>query len=360
MGSRATGSSQRHRSSSGHRAEVKPPSATRLVATADEAVSAQLPEDLRERLSDYLERASRALERDEKERTRRADGAAIQKRIVGLSTWLALLLGYSAVVGYLSSATLLSSLVDPAAIGRRIGALNDVSRSYKAVLPDEVRSIILTLVSASTVIALRVASLRARSALGGALFIGIATLALLGLAAAFTTGTGGALVAVPGFFAVFFVVYEFLRFLGDTVGASGAVLKDANSPPILRETMRRLHTTRQALLPGANRRRIALFVSVPVVAVVFVWAAASTNSYAGFLYWASRTSQIAFVIWCAWACVATPLAIRIPLWSLPVWGAIILTLFTYGPVAVMFAAAVLIVLSANVLIAALREPMSVI
>ena len=98
-----------------------------------------------------------------------------------------------------------------------------------------------------------------------------------------------------------------------------------------------------------------LFVIVPIVAVLLVWAAASTNSHGGVLYWMSRISQIAFLGWCAWACSATPAATRIALWSLPGWGALILTLFTYGPVAIVFALATLTILFVNVFIAVLPE-----
>ena len=306
-----------------------------------EAASAQLPQALEDQLSAYLVLATEALKRDENERAEKAIKDATQKRIVELCTWLALLLGYSILVGFVSSSTLVSSLVDPAAVGRRIAGLGELPRRYQATVPDDVRSIIFTLVSAAVVILLRVASLSARSALGGTLFLGIATLSLLGLAAAMTTGTGGLLVAAPGLVAVFIVIYQFLRFLRETVVASGR--------------SRRLHAIRQSLIPGGDRRRIALFVSVPLVAVIFIGVAASTNSHAGFLYWASRLSQIALLVWFVWACVATPPAIRIPLWSVPIWGAIVLTLFTYGPVAVIFAVAVLVVLFANVFIAALPE-----
>jgi len=96
-------------------------------------------------------------------------------------------------------------------------------------------------------------------------------------------------------------------------------------------------------------------VAIPIVAVLIVWAAASANSHTGVLFWMSRISQIAFLIWCVWACTATPAATRIALWSLPGWGAIMLTLFTYGPVAIVFALAVLTILFVNVFIAVLPE-----
>lgn len=321
-----------------------------------EAASQHVPEELRAQLTDYLERATTALELDEQERVKRERHDAVQKRVVELGTWLALLLGYSILVGYLSSSMLIKSLIDPAAIGDRGAAFADFLKAYSHTIPDDLRGIIVSLLSAQAVILLRVVSLRSRSAVGGVLFVGFATLSLLGLAAAFTSGTAGILIAVPGFIAVFAVIYEFLRFLRETLGEATVLASaSARSQTILHRTMTSLHSLRDSLIPGRDGRRVAVFVAVPIVAVLIVWAAASTNSYSGVLFWMSRISQFAFLIWCGWACTATPAATRIPLWSLPGWGAIILTLFTYGPVAIVFALAVLTILFANVFIAVLPE-----
>ena len=335
---------------------MKPKSDGRVNTFPRETVSADVPEDLRAQLTDYLERATSALEVEQQERAKRERHDAVQKRVVELGTWLALLLGYSILVGYLSSSVLVSSLIDPAAIGDRGAAFGDFLKAYSRTIPDDLRGIIVSLLSAQAVIVLRVVSLRSRSALGGILFVGFATLSLLGLAAASIGGTVGILIAVPGFIAVFAVIYEFLRFLRETLGEASVPPKAATrSHPIVRRTMTWFHSVRDSLIPGGDARRVAVFIVVPIVAVLIIWAAASTNSYTGVLYWMSRSSQIAFLIWCGWACTATPAATRIPLWSLPGWGAIILTLFTYGPVAIVFALAVLTVLFANVFIAVLPE-----
>lgn len=321
-----------------------------------ETVAPHVPEDLQAQLTDYLERATSALERDEQERAKRDRHDAIQKRVVELGTWLALLLGYSFLVGYLSSSVLVKSLIDPAAIGDRGAAFGAFWNAYSATIPGDLRGIIVSLLSAQVVIVLRVVSLRSRSALGGVLFVGVAALCLLGLAAASTSGTGGILIAVPGFIAVFAVISEFLRFLQETLG-DGTVPANASARPqtIVHRTMTWFHSLRDSLIPGGDARRMAVFVAVPIVAVLLVWAAASTNSRTGVLFWMSRISQISFLIWCVWACTATPAATRIALWSLPGWGAIILTLFTYGPVAIVFAFAVLTILFVNVFIAVLPE-----
>ena len=335
---------------------VKRKPVTSVTRFPAETVAQHVPEDLQEQLTDYLERASSALERDEQERARRDRHDAIQRRVVELGTWLVLLVGYSILVGFLSSSVLVASLIDPAAIGDRGAAFGNFLKAYGDTIPGDLRGIIVSLLSAQVVIVLRVVSLRSRSALGGIFFVGFAALSLLGLAAASTSGTVGLLIAVPGFIAVFAIIYEFLRFLRETLADVSLPAEVATrSQTMVHRTMRQLHSFRDSLLPGGNARRIALFVIVPIVAVLLVWAAASTNSHGGVLYWMSRISQIAFLVWCAWACSATPAATRIALWSLPGWGALILTLFTYGPVAIVFALAILTILFVNVFIAVLPE-----
>jgi hypothetical protein len=335
---------------------VKRKPVSSLTRFPAETVAPHVPEDLQAQLTDYLERATSALERDAEERAKRERHDAVQRRVVELGTWLALLLGYSILVGYLSSSMLVSSLIDPAAIGNRGAAFGAFWKAYSATIPDDLRGIIVSLLSAQIVILLRVVSLRSRSALGGVVFVGVAALCLLGLAAAATGGTAGILIAVPGFIGVFAVIYEFLRFLRETLGeATVPPNASARSQTIVRRTMTWFHSLRDSLIPGGDPRRIAVFVVIPIVAVLTIWAAASTNSYSGVLFWMSRVSQLAFLVWCVWACTATPAANRIALWSLPGWGAIILTLFTYGPVAIIFALAVLTILFANVFIAVLPE-----
>ena len=325
-------------------------SVTRFPA---EIVAPHVPEELQAQLTDYLDRATTALERDEQQRAKREHHDAVQRRVVELGTWLALLLGYSTLVGYLSSSVLVKSLIDPAAIGDRGAAFGAFWNAYSATIPADLRGIIVSLLSAQVVILLRVVSLRSRSALGGVVFVGIAALCLLGLAAASTSGTAGILIAVPGFIGVFAVIYEFLRFLRETLADTTNAA--ARPHTLVRRTMVWFHSLRDSLIPGGDARRVALFVAIPIVAVLIVWAAASANSHTGVLFWMSRISQIAFLIWCVWACTATPAATRIALWSLPGWGAIMLTLFTYGPVAIVFALAVLTILFVNVFIAVLPE-----
>src|SRR5207244_7380869 len=234
----------------------------------------RVPEDLQERLTDYLGRATSALERDEQERANRDRHDAIQRRVVELGTWLALLVGYSILVGFLSSSALVASLIDPAAIGDRGAAFGNFLKAYGETIPGDLRGIIVSLLSAQAVIVLRVVSLRSRSALGGIFFVGFAALSLLGLAAASTSSTVGLLIAVPGFIAVFAIIYEFLRFLRETLADASlpAAAASARSLTIVRRSMRRLHVFRDSLLPGGDARRIALFVLVPIVAVLLVWA----------------------------------------------------------------------------------------
>jgi hypothetical protein len=104
-------------------------------------------------------------------------------------------------------------------------------------------------------------------------------------------------------------------------------------------------------LPKKDGRLAAVFVGVPFVAAAFVFLAAATSSFSGPLYWTSWFSQRVFVLWCIWACSATPAAIRIPLWSAPVSGSLFLTLFAYGPVTIAYAMVLLLVFLINVLMA---------
>jgi len=59
----------------------------------------------------------------------------------------------------------------------------------------------------------------------------------------------------------------------------------------------------------------------------------------------------AFVIWCLWACSATPGAVRIPLWSAVPWSFLLVLQFAADPVAEVFGVAVIGLLFINVVLA---------
>jgi hypothetical protein len=309
-----------------------------------------LSRDLDQLLGNYLRRRLADLDREEAERSDRARQTVVHNRVVEMGTFLALLVAYSGVAALLSKSTLGQALIDRGAIDKNLGRLDQFIR----VIPDYLRGPVFTLLSAGILLALRVASLKARTAVGGSVFVGLAALSLIGFSTALTTGMVGIVFALPGIAAVIILLRQFLRFLGQVEVGPTAPLESrtwSRRYPAARELARGLDRLHAALLPKKDGRLAAVFVGVPFVAAAFVFLAAATSSFSGPLYWTSWFSQRVFVLWCIWACSATPAAIRIPLWSAPVSGSLFLTLFAYGPVTIAYAMVLLLVFLINVLMA---------
>jgi hypothetical protein len=322
--------------------------------SADDAPVA-LPAELQHQLARFLEHRLRALEDEERERADRARRAAVQRTLVEMGTWLALIAAYSVLVALVSSATLIAALVDPSAIGHRLSDMNHGYTTYSETIPDDVRKLIYSALIGSSLLVLRVASLKSRSAAGGVIFIGVAVLSLVGFSAAFASGPVGVLAALPGFAGVLILIRRFLVFINGLPGVESVRAKPTTSRPPRIPAARRfdqvIKRLGEVLSPVRDRPLGVAFVAVPIVAIVVVLVAAAVNSYRGPLFWASRISQIVFLAWCLWAVAVTPRAVRIPLWSAPVTGTLTLLLFLYGTVAVVFLVVLLAVLLINVFMA---------
>jgi hypothetical protein len=83
--------------------------------------------------------------------------------------------------------------------------------------------------------------------------------------------------------------------------------------------------------------------------VLVVLAAAATDpNNGGWLFWPARVALFVLAGWSAWACLATPSAVRIPLWSTLGWAALLLLLSAATVVTAAFAVVIVLLLAAAV------------
>ena len=95
------------------------------------------------------------------------------------------------------------------------------------------------------------------------------------------------------------------------------------------------------------------FAAVPLFVVVASVGAAFTNG--GWLFWPARIALFALAGWSAWACLATPGVVRIPLWSTLAWATVLLLLSAATAVTAVFAVVMVLLLAGSVLELVLRH-----
>jgi hypothetical protein len=324
----------------------------RSAAEPATAIAGLIPR-LESRAAHFLELSIERLEADHRagEEQRRRE---VMKAEVGKVVAQLLVLGpYAVAVGIVSQAVLHDALLDPDLLVRRlrdfVTGSNAVNSAVTGAIPDALKGIVFSAVSSLVLLVFRGTSIGLRAELGGSLFMGVVTLSVYGLTAGFGTGVVGSLIALPGLVLAAVVTFEFTHMVLRITSPSEPEASPetargffARLRQLLSELGRRAHPTGSTLLAAA-------FVAIPLLSVLVVLAAAAIDpNNGGWLFWPARISFFVLAGWSAWACLATPSAVRIPLWSTLAWAALLLLLSAATAVTAAFAVVILLLLASGV------------
>ena len=303
------------------------------------------------RAAHFLDLSIERLEADNRASVEQGRREAIQAEVGKVVAQLLVLAPYAVAVGIVSQAVLHAAILDPDLLLRRLRDLvsgsTAVSGAVTGAIPDALRGVFFSAISSLVLLVFRGTSIGLRAELGGALFMGLVTLSVYGLSAGFGTGIIGSLVALPGLVLAVVVTFEFTHMVlritssSETVEAAPATGRGifARVRRLLGDLGRRAHPTR-------SRSVAAAFVAIPLLAVaVFLGAAATNPTNGGWLFWPARIALFALAGWSAWACLATPGAVRIPLWSMLGWAALLLLLSAATAVTAGFAVVIVLLLA---------------
>lgn len=305
--------------------------------------------DLERLLGRYLELQIADLEDRRRAAEAARQAAAVRAQVGGTITHLVLVLAYAVGLGVVTWSLILAALLDPRALSEHVHRAVAIGGLALAAVPDALRGLVISTLTTLVLLVVRGASFSIRMDLGGALFVGTAVLALVGVSAAAFAGPLGVTAAVVGYAAALLVVHEFCDLVLRLRSSPSAV-----SPPrtLPQRLLALLVRGSEAVQPQRSGWLTAAFVAVPSFSVVATVAAGFTGG--GPLFVPARIGLFAFVGWSVWACAVTPTAIRIPLWSILPWSLLILTLFGFTPVSIILGLAALLMLLANVLVFTLR------
>lgn len=310
---------------------------------------------LESRANHFLDLSIERLEADrravEEQRRRQAIQADVGKVVAQL-----LILGpYAVAVGIVSQAVLNAALLDPELLVSRLRDLvsgsTAVTGAVTGAIPDAFRGIVISAISSLVLLVFRGTSIGLRAELGGALFMGIVTLAVYGLCAGFGTGIVGSLIALPGLVLAVVVTVEFTHMiLRITASPEGTAAEPrATGRGFFARVQRLLGDFGSKANPTNSLALTGAFVATPLLAVLLFLAAAATNAdNGGWLFWPARISLFALAAWSGWACLATPSAVRIPIWSMLGWAALLLLLSAATTVTAVFAVVIVVLLAGSV------------
>jgi len=314
-----------------------------------------LPEALAGRAADFLDLSIERLEADNRASVEQQRRAAIQADVGKVVAQLLVLGPYAVAVGFVSQAVLNAALLDPDLLVRRlrdiVGGSTAVSGAVSGAIPDALRGIVFSALSSLVLLVFRGTSIGLRAELGGVLFMGLVTISIYGLSAGLGTGAIGSLVALPGLVLAAVVTVEFTHMVLRITSSPDrpAVAEPVAGRGFLARLRVLLADFGRSADPAAKPALAAVFVAVPVVAVLLFLAAAATNAdNGGWLFWPARLSLYALALWSAWACLATPGAVRIPLWSMLGWAAILLLLSAATAVTAGFTVVIVLLLAGSV------------
>lgn len=281
------------------------------------------------------------------EAARRAE--AVRAAVGGTITHLVLVLAYAAGLGVVTWSLILAALLEPRSLSEHVHRAAAIGGEAVAAVPDALRGLAISTLTTLVLLVVRGASFSLRMDLGGALFVGGAVLALVGVSAAAYAGPLGVAAAVVGYVAAVVVVHEFCDLVLRLRPSPTAGPPPGTVPQRLLALLARAS---DAVRPRRRAWLTAAFVAVPALCVLATVAAGFTNG--GPLFVPARAAMFGFVGWSVWACGVTPTAIRIPLWSILLWSLLVLTLFGFAPVSIILGLAALLMLLANVFVFTLR------
>ena len=309
-----------------------------------------LTADLGSRAAHFLDLSIGRLEADQRSAMEQQRREGIQSEIGKVVAQLFVLGPYAVAVGIISQAVLNQALLNPGLLLERLRDLvsgsNAVTGAVTAAIPDALRGVVFSAIGSLLLLVVRGTSIGLRAELGGALFLGVVTLCVYGLTAGLGTGLVGALVALPGLVLAIVITFEFTHMLLRVTASTGAAELPtsagrgafASLRRLLAELGRRGHPTRSRAISIA-------FLAIPLIAVLINVGAAFTAG--GWLFWPARISLFALAGWGAWACLATPGAVRIPLWSMLGWATLLLLLSAATTVTAVFAVVVVLLLAGS-------------
>ena len=303
------------------------------------------------RAAHFLDLSIERLEADNRASTEQRRREAIQAEVGKVVGQLLVLGPYAVVVAIVSQAVLNAALLDPELLLRRLRDLvsgsTAVSGALTGAIPDALRGVVFTAISSLVLLVFRGTSIGLRAELGGTLFMGLVTLAIYGLTAGFGTGIIGSLVALPGLVLAVLLTFEFTHMVL-RITSSGTVVEPipATGRGILDRIRRVLSELGSLTHPTRSKTFAGAFVAIPALAVLISLGAAATQG--GALFWPARIALFALAIWSAWACLATPSEVRIPLWSTLAWSSVLLLLSAATVVTAVFAVVIVLLLAGTV------------
>jgi hypothetical protein len=306
---------------------------------------------LESRAAEFLDLSIERLKADNRASDEQRRKATTQTEVGKVVAQLLVLGPYAVAVGIVSQAVLNAALLDPDLLLRRLRDLvsgtNAVSGAVTGAIPDALRGIVFSAISSLVLLVFRGTSTGLRAELGGALFMGLVTLSVYGLAAGFGTGIIGSLVALPGIVLAVVLTFEFSHMvLRITASTEPGAIPPAVGRGFFVRLRRMLAEFGRKANPAAGPARAAAFVAIPLVGVLLSVGAAFTQG--GLLFWPARISLYALALWSAWACLATPSAVRIPLWSMLGWATLLLLLSAATTVTAVFAVVIVLLLAGSV------------
>jgi hypothetical protein len=297
----------------------------------------------------YLQLQIARLERSSAAEVQAKQRSEVRSTVGQLVVWLLLLAVYSLVLGLASSSLVVLSLANPAELARNAALVSAYAGQAVQFLPEALRGIAVSALSAGALLVFRAASFSVRSDIGGALFVGVAIVSLVGFSAAAYSGIVGFMAALPGFVAATFVVYELLRSLRRIHGTVTPGSGRAPHAPVRRLPLAALGRLLVRADPARRPALALVFLSLPWICLALV--AASFVTHGGALFWPSRIAMFTFGGWCVWACAATPGVVRIPLWATILWGALLSPQLAANPVVYLFVIAAIGLLFVNLVLA---------
>lgn len=312
------------------------------------------PDALELSLAHYLDLRIQELENQAQQELANRHRGEVRSDVGRMVSWLLLLVGYATILGFASQTILLGSMLDPKALARNAAAVLTGIGKANSFVPEPLRGLLLSAISTVVLLTLRTASYSVRADIGGALYVGVTVLALLAFSAAVSAGLWSALVALPGLVAVGFLIHEFNMMLerlrrSDASGEAGGA-PPRGAPPPLGQIQGAIESLLHAIAPGRRMPIAVVFVGLPLLCLIIAVA----GNFAP-LYWPTRLSYVAFIVWCVWAFGVTPEEVRIPLWSIVGWATLFLYQLGATAVTIVFAPAVVIVLLANLALVTLRR-----
>jgi hypothetical protein len=321
---------------------------------SNQAAADELPEPspaLSRRAVHFLDLSIERLEADRQADADRGRRDEIRTEIGKVIAQLLILGPYAVVVAILSQSVLNAALLDPELLVRRlrdfVSGSNAVSGAVTNAIPDALRGVVFSAFGSLLLVIFRGTSIGLRADIGGAVFMGAVTVSVYGLTAGFGTGIAGALIAIPGLVLAAVLAYEFTHMVLRITAAARST-KDSSSAEggRLNWPRRLLTSVGHWADPTRSVTATALFVGIPLAALLLTVGAAFTNG--GVLFLPARAALFALVGWAFWACLVTPGAVRLPLWSTLAWAAVLLLLSAATTVTAIFATVIVLLLAGMV------------